>query len=656
MNSGFTDVLLLLALAVVLVWGFRRLRLPAILAYLAAGLIAGPYITGWIADPNEYHFVAELGVVLLLFSLGLEFSLPKMIAMRKLVFGLGAGQVVICTILFALLAVLLLDDWSAAFVVGGTIALSSTAVVIKQLAESAQLATKKGQVTVSVLLFQDLAVVPMLIIIPLLAANNDVSIWESLGLALLKGAGVVVLLMAIGKWVLPHIFKEIARLRTDELFVLATLLVALVAGGLTHLFGLSMALGAFLAGMMLGESKYKHQLEADIRPFRDILMGLFFITVGMQLNLDVFLRNMHWVILAMLVIAVVKFLVIRSLAGLMGERREDSWAAGLMLFQMGEFGFVLVSLALTYQLLPPDFASLLVGIGVFGMALTPVIIQRNNVIVKNLLNWRGKRAEDLPKDAIPQPEKPSRVLILGFGRVGQTVGRFLKAEEIDYLAIDHDPRRVQEAQAGGANVYFGDAARRDILKAVYAEQVALIIISFAEDNRAIEVLKSVRSLNERAEIIVRSRDDMKLSVMMDEGATQVVPDTLEASLMLVSQVLRRSDIPIRRILSQLDKARREHYGDMHGFYPGETTDMDPEKIERLTFLHAVALPEQAFAVGKKPRDLELDEIKVKIKSVRRNDEELTEIDEYFTFSEDDVVLLAGSPRAVEEGESYLLNG
>lgn len=655
MNGAFADVLLLLAIAVVLVWAFRRIKLPAILAYLVAGIIAGPDVTAWIQDPNDYHFIAELGVVLLLFSLGLEFSLPKMIAMRRLVFGLGAGEVVICTLLFAGLAFLWLGDWIAAMVIGGTLALSSTAVVIKQLGESSQLTTRKGQATVAVLLFQDIAVVPMLIIIPLLASSStDVSIWESLAIALVKGAGVVVVLMAIGKWVLPHIFREIARLRTDELFVLATLLVALVAGGLTHLFGLSMALGAFLAGMMLGESKYKHQLEADIRPFRDILMGLFFITVGMQLDLQVFVQNLHWIVLAVLGIGIIKMLVVRLLAGYMNEREEDAWGAGLMLFQMGEFGFVLVSLALSYSLLSAEIASMLVGVGVLGMAVTPLVIQRCAQLVRPLL---PKAVESSDSD-LSQPEvtEPKQVLVLGYGRVGQTVSRFLTQEGIDHLAIDHDTRRVQEAIAGGDKVYYGDAARRDILKAVHAEQVELIIISFAEDLKAIEVLKSIRELNEHAEIIVRSRDDLRLQQLMEAGATQVVPDTLEASLMLVSQVLSRSGIPIRRILSRLDQARRSHYGDMHGFYPGETTDMDPEKIDRLQFLHAVQLSDNAYACGKELKQLALDELAVTVKSVRRGDEEYTEVHGNFELAQDDVVVLAGGPRAIEASESYLLNG
>jgi CPA2 family monovalent cation:H+ antiporter-2 len=652
-NSGFTDILLLLAIAVVLVWAFRKIKLPAILAYLVAGIFAGPDVLAWISDPDEYHFVAELGVVLLLFSLGLEFSLPKMIAMRGQVFGLGAGQVVLCTALFAVLAVLFVNDWTTAFIVGCTLALSSTAVVIKQLGESSQLTSKKGQLTVAVLLFQDIAVVPMLIIIPLLASNSDISMWESLGYALLKGTGVVIVLMAIGKWVLPHVFREIAKLRTDELFVLATLLVALVAGGMTHLFGLSMALGAFLAGMMLGESKYKHQLEADIRPFRDILMGLFFITVGMQLDFNVFVTNLHWVIAIVIAVGLIKLVVVRALAGLMDERKEDAWGAGLMLFQMGEFGFVLASLALSFQLLEASVASMLVGVGVFGMALTPLVIQR----CRNVVDFILRKQEEDDGVGLPQPnDERSRVLILGFGRVGQTVARFLTNEGIDYLAIDHDAKRVQEAVAGGSKVFFGNAVRRDILQAVHADEAELIIISFADDERALDVLKAIRHINEHAEIIVRSRDDMRLKAMMEAGATQVVPDTLEASLMLVSQILSRSGIPIRKILSRLDQARRSHYGEMHGFYPGETTDMNPEKLDRLQFLHAVALPQNAFACGKKLIDLALDDLNLQIKSVRRGDQEFSEVHGDFALQHDDVVLLAGGPRAIEAGESYLLNG
>ena len=249
-----------------------------------------------------------------------------MMAMRRWVFGLGAAQVIGSLLVFMLIGFLWLGEWAASLAIAGALALSSTAVVIKQLKESAQTATRRGQMTVAILLFQDIAVVPLLIIIPLLASDSG-SIGYTLLIALAKGTAVIAVLMAVGKWVLPYLFKEIAKQRTDELFVLATLLVALVAGGMTHLFGLSMALGAFLAGMMLGESQYKHQLEADIRPFRDILMGLFFTTIGMQLQLTGFVNNLHWILLAVLVMSIVKIAIISSVARLMGERDTDAWGS-----------------------------------------------------------------------------------------------------------------------------------------------------------------------------------------------------------------------------------------------------------------------------------------------------------------------------------------
>ncbi|NQZ04217.1 monovalent cation:proton antiporter family protein [Idiomarina sp.] len=654
MYGTFASLLMLLAVAVVLVWAFRRIKLPAILAYLTAGVIAGPDVMGWIADPNEYHLIAELGIVLLLFSLGLEFSLPKMLAMRRWVFGLGSAQVLVSLALFMGLGLWLLDSPTAALAVAGALALSSTAVVIKQLSESSQTATRRGQMTVAVLLFQDIAVVPLLIAIPLLAGQGGENIVYSLLLALLKGAAVITVLLLIGKWVLPYLFREIARQRTDELFVLATLLVALVAGGLTHLFGLSMALGAFLAGMMLGESKYKHQLEADIRPFRDILMGLFFTTVGMQLSLNAVVFEFHWIVATLLVMALIKVLLIQGVARMMGEHRRDAWAAAVSLFQMGEFGFVLVSLAASYGLLEPRISSILIGVGVLSMAITPLVIQKLQPLVAFLAHDEGD-SSGIRSDQ-SEEEQAAPALICGFGRVGQTVSRFLEAEGIKHVAIDNDPMRVQEAVAGGAKVYFGDSAKRDILRAVGAQHAPLIVISYADDTYAIKTLKEIRAMNEDAFILVRSRDDSRLTALQEAGASQVVPDTLEASLMLISHVLNRSGVPIRRILTRLEQERRNHYGDMHGFFPGSHTDMDPERLEKLQFLHAVPLPQHAWAVGKSVEELDWSKRNVELKAIRRDDVEVTDLTDQIELAVDDVVLLSGKPAAVEAAERWLLEG
>ncbi len=629
--------------------------MPAILAYLVAGIIAGPDVMGWIADPDDYHLVAELGIVLLLFSLGLEFSLPKMIAMRRWVFGLGAAQVLGSLLIFLLIGFIWLDEWAASLAIAGALALSSTAVVIKQLKESAQTSTRRGQMSVAILLFQDIAVVPLLIIIPLLASDNG-NIGYTLLLALAKGAAVIAVLMTIGKWVLPYLFKEIAKQRTDELFVLATLLVALVAGGMTHVFGLSMALGAFLAGMMLGESQYKHQLEADIRPFRDILMGLFFTTIGMQLQLYGFVQNFHWILLALIVMAVIKIALISSVARFMGERDEDAWGSGISLFQMGEFGFVIVALASSHGLLSKEIVTSMIGIGVLSMAITPIVIHRLKSLV-NLVVRHPDPLVDIEQQRTSGSEGlENQVLICGFGRVGQTMSRFLDAEGITHIAVDNDPMRVQEAVAGGARVYFGDSARKDILRAVGAESVDLIIISFADDLRALEVLKELRQLNPEAYIIVRSRDDTRLTQLQEAGASQVVPDTLEASLMLISHVLSRSGIPIRRILARLDKERRNHYGEMHGFFQGNETEITPELADKLEFLRALTLPEGAWATGKRIDELDWDKHQVQLKALRRDDEEIPEPDSDTELQPQDVVLLVGKPRYVEAAERWLLEG
>jgi len=568
---------------------------------------------------------------------------------------LGAAQVLGSLLIFLLIGFIWLDEWAASLAIAGALALSSTAVVIKQLKESAQTSTRRGQMSVAILLFQDIAVVPLLIIIPLLASDNG-NIGYTLLLALAKGAAVIAVLMTIGKWVLPYLFKEIAKQRTDELFVLATLLVALVAGGMTHVFGLSMALGAFLAGMMLGESQYKHQLEADIRPFRDILMGLFFTTIGMQLQLYGFVQNFHWILLALIVMAVIKIALISSVARFMGERDEDAWGSGISLFQMGEFGFVIVALASSHGLLSKEIVTSMIGIGVLSMAITPIVIHRLKPLV-SLLVRHPDPLVDIEKQRTSVSEGlENQVLICGFGRVGQTMSRFLDAEGITHIAVDNDPMRVQEAVAGGARVYFGDSARKDILRAVGAESVDLIIISFADDLRALEVLKELRQLNPEAYIIVRSRDDTRLTQLQEAGASQVVPDTLEASLMLISHVLSRSGIPIRRILARLDKERRNHYGEMHGFFQGNETEITPELADKLEFLRALTLPEGAWATGKRIDELDWDKHQVQLKALRRDDEEIPEPDSDTELQPQDVVLLVGKPRYVEAAERWLLEG
>lgn len=653
--SGHLEILAILSSAVFIVWLFRRLKLPAILAYLVAGMLVGEHGLNIAQDQVDYDHFAELGIVFLLFTLGLEFSLPRLMAMRHLVLAVGSLQVGISLLIFTIASMFFGLSFESAFVVGGILALSSTAIVIKQLSETGAMKRKSGQLSVAILLFQDVAVVPLLIIIPMLALDSDTSMIWALGIAILKGVVVVTLLLFIGKWLLPKVFNIIAQVRTDELFVLTTLLVTLLASALTQWFGLSMALGAFLAGMMLSESEYKHQLEADIRPYRDILLGLFFITVGMKLDVALLLSSPFSLLAIMVSFMLVKVMVIKILATRAGESSKDAWASGLMLAQMGEFGFVLIALANQVQLLPSDVSSMLLGAGVISMAITPYMI--DHARSWSLFLSQEKSAETNDLEQLPENENlKDHVIICGFGRIGQTVSRFLKQESIDFVAIDIDPLRTRTAREAGENVLFGSSRQTELLNAAHLSQAKLVVIAFGEDKQSLEVIQKVRSLSPDVPILVRTRNDDHLDLLYDAGANEVVPESLEGSLMLVSQVLSLTGVPFSRIMRRVQKERKSHYNHLHGFFQGEHTDMSPDAIDRIEFARAILISDDSFGCGRSIESLNLEKREVNIIALRRGDIECESPEVDTILAAQDTLIVRGKPRRVEKADRYIQEG
>ncbi|WP_372762893.1 monovalent cation:proton antiporter-2 (CPA2) family protein [Pseudoalteromonas sp.] len=653
MQNINTQIFTLLVAAVLFVWLFKRAGLPPILAYLATGVLAGNQSIGWMTQTHEIDLVAELGIVFLLFSLGLEFSVSRLMAMRNIVFGLGSLQVVVTSVLLIIILYCLNFSLLTSFTIGTILMLSSTAVVVKLLKESGELNKRRGQLAVGVLLFQDIAVVPLLIILPLFAANNSQSIGWTLFIALSKGAFVCTLLWAIGKWILPKVFNEIALVRTDELFVLTTLLVALFAALLTYAFGLSMALGAFLAGMMLGESHYRHQLEADIRPFRDILMGLFFVTVGMQLNVAYVLHNGVLIIAVLVGLLMLKILVVAVSAQLIGERKQDALACALMLWQMGEFGFVLIALGAQHQLLSSEQVSFLIALAVLSMAFTPLLIDKTPAILKRLgvLDRVSMERDSEPKSSTLYAD---HVVICGFSRVGQTISRFLKPEAIDYIAIESNPILVHEGRAAGDAVLFGDVNQSDILKCAGVERARLVIITFTEFEQTQRVIDAIKHVAPKVKILIRTRDDSQLERLKELGVTEVVPETLEASLMLVSHVLSMSGVPMSRIIRRVSTERHNRYQLLQSFFSGE--QLDEDNHERLEYLHALMLPDKAYAVNKAIATLNLAKRKVSIKALRRQNCEIASPSQQTILLANDILVLQGKPRRIERAEHYLLDG
>ncbi|EKP0276615.1 cation:proton antiporter [Aeromonas bestiarum] len=648
----YTDVLILLFAAVLLVAIFRRLGQPVILAYLLAGVVLGPYGAAVITGQAIMQTIAELGIVFLMFSLGLEFSLPRLIAMRMLVLGVGGLQVLFTSSLFFWLAWWWGLSLPQALVVAGTLALSSTAVVIKQLGEQKQLHTRRAQLGVSVLLFQDLAVVPLLVMIPILARPEiqGGALLAEIAWATLKGLFALFSLLAVGKWLLPLLFHEVARARSDELFVLSALLVALLAASLTQWMGLSMALGAFLAGMMLGESHYRHQLEVDIRPFRDVLMGLFFITIGMTMDWQLVARAWWQVILSVLGLILIKSLLVLLAGRLMGERKRDAMATGIMLSQVGEFGFVLLALANHHGLLDHQLISLLIGIGVTSIAMTPWLVQRAHGLARSLIDSTLLSRSEVAQSGL---SKHQHVIIAGFGRAGQTCARFLKLEDIPFLALDLDPERVSEAKSAGEQVAFGDASRRDILLAAGLLRARLVIITFDDRKRVEAMLALIRELAVDVRVLVRTRDDSFLEAFKQAGAHEVIPESQEGALMLVSHLLLNCNVPIGRVIRRMEHERSSQYRFLHGFYWGDQSAGNLETDQLLERLHPVLLHDQAWAVGRTVQALALEE--VRIKEVQRGEQSLEPRPE-LTLAAGDRLVLFGNAVAMEQAEQRLLEG
>ncbi|MEW8658064.1 MAG: monovalent cation:proton antiporter-2 (CPA2) family protein [Candidatus Thiodiazotropha endolucinida] len=651
-------ILILLAVAVLTVTLFKRFHLPPILGYLIVGILVGPFGTGVIASNEETRFLAEFGVVFLLFAIGLEFSLPQMIAMKGAVFGLGGSQVLITGIIAGGIAWLLGLELAAAFVIGAILALSSTAIVIKQLIEQVELNTAHGRVGVSILLFQDLAVIPLLVVIPILVSDAEQGLLIPLSWALIKAAVVFTVIMAIGHWALRPLFHEIARARSAELFTLTVLLVSLAAAWLTHEAGLSLALGAFLAGMMLGETEYRHQIEADIRPFQDVLLGLFFITVGMRVDLLSLLPQLQWVFLVAAALIVVKAVIILLLVRQTKQSSATAFRSGLLLAQGGEFGFVLLDLSLQSSLIPGEAGQLLFAAIIISMAISPFLIRYNGKLTEIFCQLRPSDQDyAIPQDLEHEAEgMEQHVIICGYGRIGQNLGRLLDHEGFPYVALDLDPSVVREAHEAGEPVHFGDATRHEIMHAAGIERAGVVVVTFEGHTIALQILHHIRKVAPQVPVLVRTKDDSHLEELEAAGAAEVMPEAVEASLMMGGQLLLLLKVPGSRILKIMREIRENHYKLLRDFYHGEEAiDLDHEEgfQERL---HTVTLPDRAFAVGHTIEDLHLWDWDVSITAVRRGGIRGEAPAPETRLQAGDVLVLAGTAHHLEHAEGLLLYG
>ncbi len=658
MHTALSETIILLAISVIAVAIFRRIKLPPILAYLTVGALLGPYAAGLVQHSETLHFLAEVGIAFLLFSLGLEFSLNKLISNRRAVVGLGSAQVLITLGVVSLTAWLLGTSEETAFVIGSVIALSSTAIVIKQLGEQLETDSRHGNASIAILLFQDVAVVPILVIIPALASDSDTAFMLDLGYSFAMGVVVTVVMLAIGRWLLRPIFHEIASAHSAELFTLAVLLVALLSAWATESAGLSMALGAFLAGMMLSETEFKHQIENDIRPFRDVLLGLFFITVGMMLNFDSLLPILHWAIVLAVAVIIGKALIIMLLSRMI--TRADSGVSmrtGLVLAQCGEFGFAIMALAASYELLPEAESQLLLATVILTMIATPFLVKYNGLLAKKLTgSYLQNRGQTVDSVAASTGKMQDHVVICGFGRIGQNIAKILDAEKHTYFALDYNVDLITNAAKAGYKVAFGDSTHRDILLATGLERAAVLVICHDSVGSAEKTLRQAKAIRPDIPVLVRTQDDTYYSRLTEAGATEVIPETLESSLMMASHVLSILGMPMAKIVRRVQEMRNNKYATMREFFHGEeANDLElPDDVRKR--LVSITLPEKAFAVGKKLDELKLAEFDVSLHKNRRDDVNVIPPNASKPLKAGNVLVLFGTPEALEHAEGYLFNG
>ena len=652
--------LLYLAAAVLGVAACRWARLPAILGYLVVGVLIEPHTLGWAVgqDAEGIKHLAEYGVVFLMFVIGLEFNLPKLHAMRQHVFGLGLAQVLVTMGVVsggALLLAWLLPQhwpmsWQGALALGGALAMSSTAIVVKMMSDRLELESEHGQRVIGVLLLQDLAVVPLLVLIPALGSSPE-NLLAELTVAGLKAVGLITILLWGGQRVMRWWLTLVARRRSQELFVLNLLLMTLGLAWLTEQAGLSLGLGAFICGMLIAETEFKYQVEAEIRPFHDVLLGLFFITIGMLLDWRLVLLQWPVVLILLALILLLKLAVVTGMAALLGASAGTALRTGLYLAQAGEFGFVLLTLSNRQGLLAPELFNPILAAMVVSMLATPFIILGSNRIVLRLVasEWMLQSLH-VTRIARQSMDAAGHVLICGYGRSGQAMARLLRQQKIPFIALDIDPDRVRLAAAAGDSVVFGDAATTAALVAAGLGRASTVALTYLDPPSVLKALAAIRAHAPKVPVIVRTQTDRDLDKLRAAGATEVVPEGLEGALILAGHALALSGTPVRRVARLVQEQREQRYGMLRGFFPGATDDASADPMEEMR-LGVFTVP--ASMAGQALGDMLVQLGELRAISLRLPTGTPATPENEIVLQGGEVLLLSGRPEALARAEQAL---
>ena len=627
------------------------------IAYFSVGLIFGPYALAYLPDNESSRHIAEFGIVFLMFSIGLEFSLPKLNSMRGILFGLGGAQVAITLLFTVLFSRLVGLDFYAAFIIGSALTMSSTAIVSKILMERIDLNSRHGRLSIGILLFQDIALIPIIILIQ--AFGSEISgLTAIIGTTILKVSILLVILFWLGKPVMNFWFGMVARQKSRELFVLNVLMITMIFAYLTEYAGLSYALGAFLAGMLISETRYRYQVESDISSFRDILLGLFFISIGMMLNLSVFIEYFSIIFLVFVGFVLFKATLIAFLTKIFKYELGVGIRTGIILSQAGEFSFVILALGMEQELISGEVLQIILSVCLLSMMLAPIIIPYNGRIARYISkNYQRNNNQNIQKiDEVGKGMK-EHVILCGYGRSGQFLARFLKEEGISYIAIDMDANRVNDASNAGDIVMFGDASRRLVLNAAGLNRAKAVVIAYADDRASTKVLQVIRESNPDLPVIIRTLDETSISQLQKDGASEVVPEILEGSLMLASHALVTLGVPLPRVIKRIRSFREERYKMFRGYFKGVTDISNDFTSQEQLQLHSVEIKEGFIVLGRELSSLPLGDFSLEIQHLRRpNMLEDIEPRPDIKLSIGDIIVLLGLPGDLVLFEKYIMNG
>ncbi|QTF91537.1 cation:proton antiporter [Halomonas sp. BM-2019] len=656
LEQALVQMLLLLGATVAVVLVFQRLRIPPSLGYLLVGVLLGSHTAGPVVPDDTIRVIAEFGIVFLLFTIGLSFSLPQIYALRHTILGLGTAQVALTTAVVGVLAWWLGLPGPAAFVVGAVFAQSSTTIITKQLMEQGESQTRHGRLGTTMSVFQDITAVPFVVVIPVLGVAAAQEVAGALGLALAKALLAFAIVLVSGRLLLRPLFHLVAERRSAELFTLTVLFVSLVSAWTTKTLGLSMAFGAFLAGMVLGDTEFRHQVESTIRPFRDVLLGLFFVSIGMLVE-PALLPAIWWeALLGALALLGIKLGLVTLIVRLSGVEMQTAFRTGLLLAVGGEFGFALLAIGLEGRVIDSYPAQVVLTSVLFSMILAPFLIRYNQPLAARLFG----RVTPKPEEVAPPPQEPEEqghVVICGFGRTGQTVARFLESEGVAYVALDLDPAIVREARLAGQPVYFGDSSDAAVLENVGLERARLLIISHEDRPAALKTLRHAVQLNPGVPAVVRTQDEGSVAELIAAGASEVIPETLEASMILTSHSLQALGVPLYRVTRHLQEQRTSHYRMLRELFRGSLDSIqDLRPAAEQERLHSVVLSEGSPAIGHSLAELDTERDQVSVTAMVRQDRRRRYPEADTEVQADDVLVLLGTRDNLERVERRLTGG